>query len=130
MAGNDTETLPTVEGPERPPQPVEGEPDDDIVLIKLLPEEREAHRERPSDRYRLKVRTFTGSEDVEQFIQMFSDVIDVTQWPPRVALLKLRMSLMEKGKPYGLGPDINSIFTALRARFGISAVDACAGYNG
>jgi len=31
---------------------------------------------------------------------------------------------MDKAKPYGLGPDINSIFAFLRARFGISAIDA------
>jgi len=31
---------------------------------------------------------------------------------------------MDKAKPYGLGPDIDSIFVSLRARFGISAADA------
>jgi len=31
---------------------------------------------------------------------------------------------MDKAKPYGLGPDINSIFASLQARFGISAIDA------
>jgi len=87
-----------------------------------MPEERDAHRELPGDKYRLKAPTFTGDGDVEHFIQEFSDVADVTQWPPRVALLKLRMSLMEKAKPYGLGPDMNGIVAALRARFGTSTV--------
>jgi len=50
--------------------------------------------------------------------------MEVTQWPPRAALLKLRMSLMDKAKSYGLEPDINIIFAFLRARFGISAIDA------
>jgi len=41
-----------------------------------------------------------------------------------VALLKLRMALRDKAKPYGTGPDIDGIFASLRARFGISAIDA------
>jgi len=50
--------------------------------------------------------------------------MEVAQWPPRTALLNLRMALMDKAKPYGVGPDINGIFASLRARFGISAIDA------
>jgi len=61
---------------------------------------------------------------------MFSDVAKVTQWPLHVALLKLRMLLIEKAKPYGLGPNIDSIFAALWARFGISAVNARARLQG
>jgi len=75
-------------------------------------------------RYRLKAPAFTGLEDVEQFIQEFSEVIDVTQWPPRVALIQLRMALTEQAKPYGLETSVDGIFTVLRARFGISVVDA------
>jgi len=41
-----------------------------------------------------------------------------------VALLKLRMALRDKAKPYGTGPDIDGIFASFRARFGISAIDA------
>jgi len=36
------------------------------------------------------------------------------------------MALMDKAKPYGVGPDINGIFASVRARFGISAIDAWA----
>jgi len=50
--------------------------------------------------------------------------MEIAQWPPRVALLKLRMALRDKAKPYGTGPDIDGIFASLRARFGISAIDA------
>jgi len=38
-------------------------------------------------RYRLKAPTFAGQEDVEQFIQEFSDLVGITQGPPRVALI-------------------------------------------
>jgi len=87
-------------------------------------EEVRTPRELNEDRYWLKAPTFTGEEEVEQFIQEFNDVMEVTQWPPRVALLKLRMLLMDKAKPYGLGPDINSTFASLWAHFGIPAINA------
>jgi len=48
--------------------------------------------------------------------------MEVTQWPPWVALLKLRMSLMDKTKSYRLGPDID--IASLRTRISISAIDA------
>jgi len=50
--------------------------------------------------------------------------MEIAQWPPRVALLKLRMVLRDKAKPYGTRPDIDGIFASLRAGFGISAIDA------
>jgi len=81
-------------------------------------------RELNEERYWLKAPTFTGEEAVEQFIQEFQNVMEVAQWPPRVALLKLRMALMDKAKPYRVGPDIDGIFASLRARLGISAIDA------
>jgi len=34
------------------------------------------------------------------------------------------MTLRDKAKPYGTGPDIDKIFAFLRACFGISAIDA------
>jgi len=81
-------------------------------------------------RYRLKVLVFMGFEDVEQFIQEFSELIDVTQWPPRVALIQLQMALTEQAKLYGLGTSVDGIFTALRAHFGISVVNARARLQG
>jgi len=75
-------------------------------------------------KYRLKVPTFTGIEDVEQFASEFHETWDITQWPPRVALAKLRGALTGEAKPYGQRPNIDGIFVALRARFGITAPDA------
>jgi len=103
------------------------ESEEDNVAIPIEPvvlEEVRVPRELNEDRYRLKAPTFSGEETVEQFIQEFQDVMEVAQWPPRVALLKLRMALMDKAKPYGVGPDIDGIFASLRAHFGISAIDA------
>jgi len=113
------------EGTELPIPRNEGEkdnvaiPEDPVVL-----EEVRVPRELNEVSYQLKAPTFTGEEAVEQFIQDFQDVIEVTQWPPRVALLKLRMALMDKAKPYGVGSDIDSTFASLRACFRISAIDA------
>jgi len=89
-------------------------------------EDRRAPKELNEDRCRLKAPIFTGKEALEQFIQVLSDVMEVTQWPPQVALLKLRMSLMDKAKSDGLGLDIDNIFASVRAHFSISAVDAWA----
>jgi len=52
---------------------------------------------------------FTGNEDIEQFTKEFSDVVAITQWPPRVALLQLGLALADKAKPY-----VDSIFAALQ----------------
>jgi len=85
----------------------EGEGDDTVIPVNpVVLEDVRAPRELNEDRYQLKVPNFTGEEEVEQFIQKFQDVMG------------------GKAKPYGLGPDINSIFASLRARFGISAIDA------
>jgi len=70
------------------------EGEEDNVVIPNNPvvlEEARVPRELNEDRYRLKAPTFTGDEAVKQFIQEFQDVMEVAQWPPRVALLKLRM---------------------------------------
>jgi len=57
-------------------------------------------------------------------------VIDITRWPPRVALIQLWMALTKQAKPYGLGASIEGIFAALRARFGISTIHARARLQG
>jgi len=62
-----------------PPQPAEGEREDNVVLVNPVIEERRAPKEMNEDRYRLKAPTFTGEEEVEQFIEEFSDVMEVTQ---------------------------------------------------
>jgi len=117
----------TEEGTELPIPLNEGEEDNVAIPIEpVVEEEVIVPRELNEDRYRLKAPTFTGEETVEQFIQEFQDVMEVAQWPLRVALLKLRMALREKAKPYGVGLDIDGIFASLRARFGISKIDAWA----
>jgi len=78
----------------------------------------------PMDRYHLRAPIFSGEEDVEQFITEFSDVAAISRWPARVTLIQLRLGLMGSAKPYGIGQDVNNIFEALRAWFGLTARDA------
>jgi len=76
-------------------------------------------------RYKLEAPTFTGVEDVEQFISEFNETLAISQWPPRVALIKLwGGALTEQAKPYRQRSNINRVFVALRDSFGISAIDA------
>jgi len=75
-------------------------------------------------KYRLKVPTFAGTEDIEQFISEFNETWAITQWPPRVALAKLRGALTGEAKPYGQRPSVDGIFVALRDRCGTTALDA------
>jgi len=76
-------------------------------------------------RHRLKAPVFTGLEDVEQFIQEFSEVIGITQWPPRVALIQLRMALTEQAKPYELGTSVGPTSASLSWTPG-SIYESCA----
>ena len=79
---------------------------------------------RETRQYRLPTPTFTGVEDVEQFASEFRETWDVAQWPPRVALAKLRRALTGEAKQYGHRRNAEEILAALRARFGITAPDA------
>jgi len=113
------------EGTELPIPLNEGERENVAIPIKpVVLEEVRVRREHYEDRYRLEVPAFTGEKAVEQFIQEFQELMEIAQWPPRVALLKLRMVLRDKAKPYGTRPDIDGISDSLRVRFGISAIDA------
>jgi len=82
MAEPNREVPAVVEEPAQPLQQGDDEPVNNIVVANPRPRDEEAHRELPGNMYRLKAPVFTGNEDVEQFIQEFSDVAEVTQWPP------------------------------------------------
>jgi len=107
-----------------PPQPNEGEPAALDAHRNPITQGEEANRKLSGDKYRLKAPVFTGNEDVEQFIQEFGDVVGFSQWPPRVARSQLRLMLTDTAKLYGLGTDVDSIFAALRTRFGLLTIDA------
>jgi len=61
----------------------EGERTTIVAPRKLFQPGEEAYR------YKLEAPTFTGVEDVDQFISEFNETLAITQWPPRVPLIKL-----------------------------------------
>jgi len=75
-------------------------------------------------KYKLKVPTFTGIKDIEQFISEFNETWAITQWPPRVALVQLRRALTGEAKPYRQRPSIDGVFAALWDCFGTTALNA------
>ena len=67
---------------------------------------------------------YNGSGNVETFIQQFLDVVDANEWAPAAALLHLRGSLEEEAREYGTAGDLQGVFAALRARFGLTPREA------
>jgi len=61
----------------------EGERTNIVTLRRLFQLREEAYK------YKLEAPTFTGIEDVDQFISEFNETLAITQWPPQVALIKL-----------------------------------------
>jgi len=59
------------------------------VRNNLIPQGMEAHSELSGDRYGLNALILTSKEDVEEFDQEFSDVVAISRWLPRTALLQL-----------------------------------------
>jgi len=81
-----------------PPEPAKAANYNDGELTTLVVQNNpilrgeEADGELSGDRYYLKAPVFNGNEDVEQFIQEFSGVVIVSQWPTRAALLQLQLA--------------------------------------
>jgi len=74
----------------------EGEEVNDTIPVEpVVRGEGRAPGEYYEDRYRLTAPTFSGKEHLEQFVREFQDVMEIAQWPPRVALVKLRRALTE-----------------------------------
>jgi hypothetical protein len=77
-----------------------------------------------------KAPTFDGKGDVEIFIAQFTEVAEANEWEGRAILLHLREALKDGAKDCGRSPYLDSIFTALRARFGLSPREARARLSG
>lgn len=73
---------------------------------------------------KLETPTFSGTGDVEFFIQKFTDVADISNWDHRVSLLKLREALQGKAEDCARGDNIDVILQSLRMRFGTSPAEA------
>jgi len=103
----------------------EGEEVNDTTHVEpVVRGERRAPGKYCEDRYRLTTPTFSGEEPLEQFASEFQDVMEIAQWPPRVALVKLRRALTEQAKPFGQRRNVPEVLSALRSRFGVPALEA------
>ena len=60
----------------------------------------------------------------EMFEQHFLEVLRACEWEGRVAVLKLRESLSGKAQECGRANDVEGIFAALQARFGMTEKEA------
>ena len=69
---------------------------------------------------------FDGEGDVEYYIQQFTDVARANQWTKPAQLLYIRESLKEGARDCGKAPDVMSVFSNLRARYGLTPREAWA----
>lgn len=92
-------------------------------LVTALREVGFANPAPPGDRYHLRPMIFRGDCDVEQFIKEFQDIATIAEWLAPVRLLQLRSCMTEPAKSYAIGEDVQQIYQALRARFGMTARD-------
>ena len=75
-------------------------------------------------RHVFKSPKFSGKGDVEYFIRQFCDVADANDWGCGAARLHLRAALKDTATDCGQADSVDGIFTALRARFGMTASQA------
>ena len=71
-----------------------------------------------------KAPQFEGKGDVEYFITRFEEVSVTNGWEPAAALLHIREALKEGAQDCGRGATVAAVFTALRARYGLSPREA------
>ena len=74
---------------------------------------------------------YSGIGSVEVFIRQFLDVAEANEWGERTTVLHLRRALKEEARDCGgTSASLAEIFTALRARFGITSREARVRLNG
>ena len=67
---------------------------------------------------------YSGQGDIEYFISRFEEITDANEWGPGAALLHLRDSLKESAEDCGRAANVQAVYAALRARFGLSPREA------
>ena len=78
----------------------------------------------PAQPAHFKPPKFNGVGNVETFIQQFVDTMDANEWAPVASVLHLRGCLEEEARECGASGDLQGIFAALRARFGLTPREA------
>ena len=122
--------------------PAPGQPDRQTeMFLELIQELRRDRQDRqmpqlpvqpgPQPNQVFKPPEYNGVGSIEIFIRQFMDVAEANNWDERTTVLHLRRALKEEARDCGGTLEtIAEIFTALRARFGISAREARVRLNG
>ena len=83
---------------------------------------------RPITQETFKPPEFSSVGSVEIFIRQFLDGAEANQWEERTTVLHLRRALRDEARDCGgTGESLAAIFTAFRARFGITTREAKVG---
>ena len=77
----------------------------------------------PAQLAHFKPPKFNGVGNVETFIQQFVDTMDANEWAPVASVLHLR-GCLEEARECDASGDLQGIFAALRARFGLTPREA------
>lgn len=91
-------------------------------LTKVL--ERMWHAPAAQHRVLFEAPKYEGKGDVELFVRQFSDVAQANEWPRAAALLHLRRALKDGATDCGRAETVEGIFNALRARYGLTPMEA------
>ena len=78
----------------------------------------------PAPGPQFKAPKYNGQGDIEYFISRFEEITDANEWEPGAAPLHLRDSLGESAEDCGRAANGQTIYAALRARFGMSPREA------
>ena len=78
----------------------------------------------PAQPANFKPPKFSGVGNIETFIQQFMDVMEANQWTQAAAVLHIRGCLEEEARECGAAGDLQGVFAALRARFGLTPREA------
>ena len=80
--------------------------------------------QRQQARHHFKPPTYRGDGDVKLFIRQFQEVAEANNWNGIATLLHLRESLEDKAQACSRSDTPQGVFTALRARFGLTPREA------
>ena len=78
----------------------------------------------PRPRQYFKAPEYNGTGDVEFFVTQFGEVAEANEWTAIASLLHLREALKEGAKDCGRAGNLAGVFTALRARYGLTPREA------
>jgi hypothetical protein len=94
------------------------------VLERVWEGQQQSQQQLLRPRQPFKTPEFSGTTDVEYFMTQFTEVADANGWSLTASLLHLREALKEGSKDCGRANSITGVFSALRARYGLSPKEA------